>query len=480
MASFMPGEWDWMNGGNAGSVGGGLLGNPYLQMGLGILANNQGNYGALGPALGRGMSQGLQNVQASKQFDQQSKLYQLKLAEAEREQKRYQDEQDAIAKAIEKNPELEHLFRIDPKAAIQATNPTLNTADPYFSDRYIGGKVYSYNHRTGEYIEKNLGGSSLPNKDDPTIQGNVAGAKAEAGAAWKPNTDIDGVLTTDAQVVRGAYGNQPIPFSGLPQQAPQVSPQAPQNGLPSNNFNTPYPVTFGAPGTTATDRAEGVTGPNSINVGNPARPNPGGGIRVPTAAEKAAAAEAAKLEAEAAANARIGLGQAVSQAETTLRLVDELVGSEDGRIPEHPGFRAAVGASSTWDPRNYLAGTEATGFNTRLDQLKGQQFLQAFESLKGGGQITEVEGKKATDAIARMNTATTEDEFIKGAREFQSIIRAGMERAKKKAGGSQQIIPSGAAGGTVNQPRKPMKGQTVDGYKFKGGDPADPANWERK
>jgi hypothetical protein len=81
----------------------GLLNNPMFQMGLGILGNNQGNYGSTGAALGRGMSQGLQQVQASKQFDMQNKLYQMKLKEYERDAKEREDKQKALPRLL--NPE---------------------------------------------------------------------------------------------------------------------------------------------------------------------------------------------------------------------------------------------------------------------------------------------------------------------------------------------------------------------------------------
>jgi len=67
--------------------------------------------------------------------------------------------------------------------------------------------------------------------------------------------------------------------------------------------------------------------------------------------------------------------------------------------------------------------------------------LQAYETLKGGGHITEVEGKKATDAIARMDASGTEKEFINAAREFQAAIRAGVARARQaQAKGQQQPV----------------------------------------
>ena len=69
-------------------------------------------------------------------------------------------------------------------------------------------------------------------------------------------------------------------------------------------------------------------------------------------------------------------------------------------------------------------------------------FLQAFQGLKGGGQITEIEGAKATAALNRMSLAQSEAEFIKAAREFEENVTKGMELARKRAG-----IPSPQQGG---------------------------------
>lgn len=141
----------------------------------------------------------------------------------------------------------------------------------------------------------------------------------------------------------------------------------------------------------------------------------------------AGAKAGAQTEAKTQTEARLGAPQAIAQGEETIRLVDDLL--------KAPGMKQAVGASRLLGIQN-IPGTAAKDFDVRLDQLKGQQFLQAFEALKGGGQITEVEGKKATDAIARMNAASSENEFVKASREFQDIIRAGVNRAKKAQGGA--------------------------------------------
>lgn len=119
----------------------------------------------------------------------------------------------------------------------------------------------------------------------------------------------------------------------------------------------------------------------------------------------------------------------VDNANEAIRLADELL--------KHPGFKQAVGASSMLGVQK-IPGTQARDFMNRLDQIKGGAFLEAFNTLKGGGQITEVEGKKATDAIARMDNSTSEKEFQKAVDDYKNVIRIGVERAKKKAGGISQ------------------------------------------
>ena len=80
-----------------------------------------------------------------------------------------------------------------------------------------------------------------------------------------------------------------------------------------------------------------------------------------------------------------------------------------------------------------MPGTSATDFKSRFDEIMGGAFLEAFDTLRGGGSITETEGKKATAAKTRMSLAQSEGEFMSAAREYQGIVRKGLERAKAKA-----------------------------------------------
>lgn len=111
---------------------------------------------------------------------------------------------------------------------------------------------------------------------------------------------------------------------------------------------------------------------------------------------------------------------AVQAADDSLRVIDKAL--------SHPGRSTATGLSGTIDPRNYLPGTNAKNFRVLADQLKGKAFLQAFESLKGGGAITEIEGQKATEAMARLNTAQSDDEYMVALRELRGVIAAGRQR----------------------------------------------------
>jgi hypothetical protein len=126
----------------------------------------------------------------------------------------------------------------------------------------------------------------------------------------------------------------------------------------------------------------------------------------------------------------------------------------------HPGRQYATGKSSIL-PK--VPGTAPADFQVLLDQIGGQQFLQAFESLKGGGQITEVEGRKATEAMARMNPRQSEEAFLQGVNEFQSIVRSAKERANAK------IQPQDSPSTPAAQSAAPRQRKTVAGATYEKG-----------
>ncbi|NTF43067.1 phage tail tip lysozyme [Rhizobium rhizogenes] len=83
---------------------------------------------------------------------------------------------------------------------------------------------------------------------------------------------------------------------------------------------------------------------------------------------------------------------------------------------------------------------------SKMDQINGQAFLQAYNTLRGGGQITEVEGAKATAAMGRLNTAQNLQDYKEALQELRDIVAQGVTRARQKAGQSvepQAVAPVG-------------------------------------
>lgn len=110
----------------------------------------------------------------------------------------------------------------------------------------------------------------------------------------------------------------------------------------------------------------------------------------------------------------------VDSAMNAYKLVDQAL--------KHPGLETATGLSGKIDPRNYTPGTDAKNYDSIAKQLQGNAFLSAFASLKGAGQITEVEGAKATAAIARLQQSQSTEEYKSALKDYQSVIKQGLTR----------------------------------------------------
>jgi hypothetical protein len=101
-----------------------------------------------------------------------------------------------------------------------------------------------------------------------------------------------------------------------------------------------------------------------------------------------------------------------------------MVNSIDG-ILNDPALDFATGWLE-WTQR--LPGGPTTRFGTRAAQLDGQAFLQAYNSLRGGGQITEAEGSRALAAIGRLDTAQSAQDYREALIELRNIIVTGTAR----------------------------------------------------
>ena len=120
----------------------------------------------------------------------------------------------------------------------------------------------------------------------------------------------------------------------------------------------------------------------------------------------------------------LGKQREISQKENMLMQIDNLLG--DAALDQALGiegiFRKPL-ADLGLDP-------DTKRVRTKVEQLQGGVFLQAFESLKGGGQITELEGKKAEQAMARLNTVQDPVAFREAVNELRIITENGIRRLK--------------------------------------------------
>lgn len=142
----------------------------------------------------------------------------------------------------------------------------------------------------------------------------------------------------------------------------------------------------------------------------------------------AEAARTGQIEAESNASATNELPKVEDKATQALDLLD--------KIENHPGLSAVIGAPNPlkggFGVFN-MPGSKAADFQTFLDQIGGQIFLDAYQGLKGGGQITEIEGEQAQKSIARMSSAQSEGAFKEALEDYRTIIKKGLNRARTAA-----------------------------------------------
>jgi hypothetical protein len=287
--------------------------------------------------------------------------------------------------------------------------------------------------------------ASIPNPDGSERQGWV-----NVNSSNPLSTFVEGGTKPSFTPLEGArfqYDTGMAPPTGVRAPAAGAAPVTPPAGGAVSNA-----VPAGAP----------VANAPVVNASMPSAPAVGGmSPRDLSEANKQVFADVQKRRMENLENAP----RVIATIEDTLRNVNDLIGDArivkdksgkekidytvtvdgkqvQGRKPQ-AGFELAVGAGvPSWLP--FQGGTDVSNFRVRLDQIKDRTFLEAFQQLKGSGQITEKEGEKATSALNRMNLAQSEVEFIKAAREFEENLNRGMTLAKQKAG-----IQGGAPSATL-------------------------------
>lgn len=114
-----------------------------------------------------------------------------------------------------------------------------------------------------------------------------------------------------------------------------------------------------------------------------------------------------------------------------------------------------------------LPGTAKANYLANLNQAKSLAFLQGFKMLQGAGRITEKEAGKAQDAYARISTAQSPADFIRGLNDFQAAVHEGYAKLQAQALGNYD--PTKPDGGVPAYQPAPMgpAGTSPGGLNFK-------------
>jgi hypothetical protein len=119
-----------------------------------------------------------------------------------------------------------------------------------------------------------------------------------------------------------------------------------------------------------------------------------------------------------------------------------------GQIRTHPELKWATGTMAGYGG-NSIPGTGRYDFQNLVDQAKSGAFLTAVQEMRGLGALSNAEGGAATQAITRMNTATSTEAFLKALEDYEKIVVNGLERAKARLNKDGPITPAGGGQGTV-------------------------------
>jgi hypothetical protein len=94
-----------------------------------------------------------------------------------------------------------------------------------------------------------------------------------------------------------------------------------------------------------------------------------------------------------------------------------------------------------------IPGTEKAKFQVAVDRGVNRAFLEAREILRGGGQITDFESRKAESAITNMQSAMEkgdQGQFLEALDDFEQAIKAGYAKLQAQAG-TLPAVGGGAA-----------------------------------
>ena len=151
---------------------------------------------------------------------------------------------------------------------------------------------------------------------------------------------------------------------------------------------------------------------------------------------------------------RVGFVADIEQANFLLKTVESIIGRPEGggqtAILQNPDLEGVLGSVQGKIPMEMFFDQGKINVLVDIDYLKSNAFMQAFASLKGGGQITEKEGDAATAALAKLTRLQDPKKFTESLTEFANIIRRGREKAERLTTSLPKIAGTISGGEGVN------------------------------
>lgn len=335
----------------------------------------------------------------------------------------------------------------------------------------------------------------------------VTGRKADYNT--RTQTDAEGNVWVIGNSGAGRGNATPVTFGGSPAPAPgQTPPPAAGAGVPEGWNGAARVGTIDGLTPELQQRLQGmlrgVTDPvqqdmivdmfmrNNIKEFGPeeaAGGTPAQQLRVATKGQEAFDAEQGKIAAQLAAGDQVtqmevnregAKRRAVVEADRvaeiraklpTLRANVDRARTTINQLVNHPGLKNITGRLGGMIPdpdsfpgayqlfKSATAGTATGNALAMHEQLRGQVFAVAFETLKGGGQITQIEGQKATEAAARMTRAQSTEEYKKAAAEFVAAYEEGLRKleAAGRNGYFDYNEPAAPAAPSAADPRAALR-----------------------
>lgn len=154
-------------------------------------------------------------------------------------------------------------------------------------------------------------------------------------------------------------------------------------------------------------------------------------------------------------------------AEAAVTVIDEI--ANDPELPNVLGrldqFKAADGMGAM------LASQKQIDLLSRIENARARTFAAAYETLKGGGQITEYEGQTAANAISNLSRAQSPESFKGWLKVLKDAITSGT--TKLDAAAAAAAIP---LRGAAEKPREAPPGVPADVWGAMT--PAERALWQ--